>query len=179
MSSHRQDINPYASPDANLSPVSAGGVPTRVVPVWISVVWDASLLAIFVYFLPSMIEATERLFERSPLSLQTISKLPERWMIAFFLLSWSVYFSVKRHCFWRLVYGIFALSFLFQHFPAGWLNDLIMAAIFVFAFLPIFTHGVGWLGVARSIILWIKSSLMAKRDRRLQNVAESQSIKGS
>jgi len=111
-----------------------------------------------------MADATSRLLARQPLDLQTVSKLPERWILAFFLLSLSAYFAVQRHVLWRVVYGVVALSFLLQHFPTGWYGDLITAAIAIAVFLPVFIHGFGWLGVTRSIHVW-----NAKRPRRIGN----------
>jgi hypothetical protein len=79
------------------------------------------------------------LFANQPLDLQTISKLPERWMLAFFLLSLSAFFSLQRHVFWRVVYGHFVL---------------ITAALAAAVCLPVFTHGFGWLGLAQYSFGW-------------------------
>lgn len=152
MSSHRNIINPYASPSAELLPVGSEAKP-RVFPRWVSIAWDTTLFVVLGFYLPSMLAATSRLFANQPLDLQTVSKLPERWMLAFFLLSLSAYFTVQRHIVWRVVYGLFVLSFLFQHFPEEWFGDLITAAIAAAVFLPVFTLGVGWLGIVRAIFV--------------------------
>jgi hypothetical protein len=165
MSYHSNIINPYTPPSESAELFSVGfDAKSRVFPQWVSIVWDTTLFVIFGFYLPSIVDATSRLFARQPLDLQTVSKLPERWMLAFFLLSLSAYFAVQRHVLWRVVYGVFVLSFLFQHFPTGWFGDLITAGIAAAVFLPVFTHGFGWLGVARSIFVW-----NAKRPRRVGN----------
>ena len=163
MSSHNSVINPYTPPSDTVEPFSIGSeVRSRVLPRWASIVWDTALLIVFGFYLPSMIDATSRLVARQPLDLQTVSRLPERWILAFFLLSLSAHFAVQRHVVWRVIYGAVALSFLLQHFPDEWFGDLITAAIAAIVFLPVLTHGVGWLGVARSILVW-----NAKRLRRV------------
>lgn len=155
MFTHSDIINPYASPSSELLPVRSDAK-RRVLPRWASTIWDTILFLMFGFYLPSMVSATSRLLSSTqPLDLQTVSKLPERWMLAFFLLSLSAYFAVQRHVFWRIVYGLFVLSFLFQHFPTEWFGDLITTAIAATVFLPVFTHGIGWLGVARSIFVWV------------------------
>ena len=150
VSSRNDVINPYIPPSESDEPLSSDfDVESRVLPSWISIVWDATLFIVFGFYFQSMVAATSRLFARQPLDLQTVSKLPERWILAFFLLSLSAYFAVKRHALWRLIYGVVAISFLFQHFPTGWIGDLITTAIATVVFLPVFTHGFGWIGVAR------------------------------
>lgn|GEM_PF-4644307 len=165
MSSHNNVVNPYAPSIENAAPFSFGfDARSRVLPQWVSIVWDTTLFVVLGFYLPSMVDATSRLFARQPLDLQTVSRLPERWILAFFLLSLSAYFAVQRHVLWRVIYGVVALSFLFQHFPTEWFGDLITAAIATAVFLPVFTHGFGWLGVVRSILVW-----NAKRPRRIGN----------
>lgn len=152
-------MNPYSPPQE-----AAGQNPYESVPHVarrLGLIWDVALASVFVWYFPSMVRNTASLLFEQPFdALTTLAKLPERWILAFFLLSISYYLARPRGAVLRVIYAVMVASFLFQHRMD--FGDIVTALFAALVFSPVLARGFGWLGLLQVSAQWLVREIRRK-----------------
>ena len=142
-------VNPYLSPTETAErPIHAS---TPANGRWVGRAWDVALLSVFLWAAPAMFRNTISLLTQPSLDpITTAAKIPERWILGFFLLAFSYFLAKPRGAGVQVLYGLLVVSFLLQHRMD--VGDIVTASVVAIVFAPVLLKGTGWMGVLHVLV---------------------------